>query len=676
MPPRLRKLLLITASLAVALVVLLLIAPLFVPAELYKDKVIAKIEESTGRKLEIRGDIGLRFLPHVQLNLGNAHLSNPANFGSAASNDMVALDELQLSLGFWELLQGRIAINTFYLQNPRINLARNAKGQPNWVFEPKNPQAVAEVEPATTDSTDLGNNPPRITIPAIEINNGTLSYQAAPNAEVLSLTQINARIKMPAFDDQLTIYADTRYNDALPITLDLRLNTLQSWLAGEETAYSIALTADSKLLELSAEGKASAVAEDGTAGPMAKGELRLSIESLKRLSAALNMPLLADSQSEGKISLRSMFNYQPDEANLLGTTLNVDGMAVSGSGGVNLSASRPRITAELSTADTLVMDDLLSREKPSISREQSANTASAAGWSNAPLLADTSALKTVDADVTLSLGGIKAQNITIGAVRAMAQLKNGNLAVQLPSFPLYEGSASADVTVTTLSAHSLRLHKKASLKGVAIGRLLSDAYAFDRLSGKGDMEIDLTMQGISVRDFMNSLNGSGKVALNNGAIKGFNLASILRDARSIVKSVQDKTITAQMGDSATTAQTDFSSLSGSFRSANGIINNSDFALKAPLLDVTGNGTVNLPQRSVDYRLKPKIVGSIEGENRTQETAGGVTVPLRVSGNFEQLRFTPDASGLVQDITKDPKSALKGMEQNVRGLRDDLKSLFK
>jgi hypothetical protein len=70
------------------------------------------------------------------------------------------------------------------------------------------------------------------------------------------------------------------------------------------------------------------------------------------------------------------------------------------------------------------------------------------------------------------------------------------------------------------------------------------------------------------------------------------------------------------------------------------------------------------------------VGSIEGEGRTQKTTGGLAIPMRVSGTFEQLKFTPDAQGLVQEVIKDPKGTLKNMEDNVRGLRDDVKSLFK
>lgn len=675
MGARFRKLLLFIIATVTLIVVILLAAPLFVPAGLYKDQVIAKIERSTGRELEILGDIGLRFVPRVQLNMGNVHLSNPRDFDAAAQKDMIALQQLQLSLDFTDILQGRITIDTLNLVDPVIYLGRNARGKANWVLEPETSvsnEVAAFDKPAESSKFKTG-----LSLPNIEITNGTVVYQANPQAQPVSFNKLNARIKMPSLDDQLTFYADTRLNDKLPAKAHIRLNTPAKWLDGEESEYTVEITIDEKLLKLTSNGKADAVG-DTSKGLSVKGDMRLAVTSLKELSAGLGYPMLQNTQEKGKISLRSMFNYESNQAKLLGTTLTIDETAISGSGSLNLSGARPKLTADISTADTLVLDRFLNKDKPSVSREQkvATGTESESKWSNEPLLADVSALKAMDADLKMNIGGVKAGKVTLGAMKIAALLNNGHLSATLPEFGFYGGTAATNLSIQAIGDDSLRISKNATVTNADLGKFLSDAYGFERLSGRGNLKLSVNTQGISELDFISRLGGSGTFSLQNGAIKGFNLANVVRDTQAIVKSVQDKTITADMGSTAPAAQTDFSSLNGSYTIAQGVITNPDLVLKAPLLDVAGSGTVDLPQQTVNYRLKPTIVGSIEGENRTQAIKGGLTIPVRVSGSFDQLKFTPDAENLIQEIAKDPKGTMENLEDNVRGLRDDVKSLFK
>lgn len=672
---RLRKLaFFIFAAVAVA-GVLLLAAPLFVPAGLYKDKVIAKIEQSTGRKLDIRGDIGLRFVPRVQLSMGDVHMSNPSGFTSTGQEDMISLQEFRLSLSFFDLLRGKITIHSLQLIDPVIYLARDARGKANWVFTPETKPAADTTADKTEKDAQFSHG---LNMPNMEIVNGTVIYSAKPKAEPVTFSNLNARIKMPSLEDQLTIYADTRVNDTLPANASLHVNTLAKWLANEETEYRFEMTLGDTLLKLTSEGKADPVS-DLTRGLAVRGDARLAITSIKDLSAGLGHPVLQHVEKEGKISLRSMFNYENKQARLLGTTLMIDGAAISGSGSLSLSGSRPKITADLTTNDTVVLDTFLSKPDTSISRQQESSAevkADSPKESSEPLLEDVSVLKKADVDLSVKIGGVKAQKVELGAMKIAAVLHNGTLNLTFPSFGFYGGKAASDVTIQAQGGNSLRIRKNTTITKADLGKFLQDAYGFDRLSGQGSLKMAVNTQGVSMEDFIGRLSGSGNFALQNGAIKGFNLAEVVRDARAIVKTVQEKAITEDMGSSSTPAQTDFSSLNGSYTIVQGIVTNPDLTLKAPLLNVTGSGTVNLPLQTVDYRLKPTLVGSIEGEGRVQETRGGLTIPLRVSGSFDQLKFTPDTQGIVQELVTDPKGTVEGFEDNVRGLRDDVKSLFK
>lgn len=672
--------LVITLGITLLLVLLaLFIAPQFIPADTYKNQIVARVEAATGRDMSINGPIGLRLIPSVRMTLEDVRLENPENFGGAEDEPMVALQELQISLGLFSLLQGNVVIEEFKLVEPVIALARNGRGEANWVFTPQEeadtPKDTAEPRGTSRPSGD-------IQLPNLEIVDGALRYRASADADPIGLSELNAKIQMPSLNRVMGITADTRWNGNVPVTLEAYINTPALWLDGKETGYDLTLNVDGEQAVLKAQGKASPLSPNGSHSPVVNGELHLAAASLKKLGERLDMPLLPETMpGEGKLSLRSMFSYQEPLAKLQGTTLSLDAVTVSGNGSVKLDGARPLIAADMASSNVLTLDDFMPQGEPTIRPPQNDTPQTginAQGWGNEPVMADTSALKAVDADIALSIGGIKAEKIVLGAMQIRATLKNGLLTARVPDFPFYGGTAKAGAVVQAIGDNRLSLRKDATVTNANIGQFLSDAYDFDRLAGKGNVSMDFSTRGSSVQDFVNALDGTGRFQLRNGAIRGFNLAETVREARTLVQSVKNKDFTADMRSEVAedTVKTDFAELSGSFTINSGILSNRDLSLKAPLMTVTGQGTVDIPRKTVDYRLRPTLVGSIEGEGRTQQTQGGLTIPMRVTGNFDALKFTPDASGLVEEAIKNPEGTVENLEENFKGLRDDVKSLFK
>lgn len=666
-----RKLAIIVVSTLVLAVAALLIAPQFIPADTYREQVVRRVEAATGRTMHIGGDISLRFLPRVKLTLQDVTLGNPPGFGAPADEPMIALRELQISLGFFDLLRGNVVIDRFELVEPVIRLARNARGDANWEFTPREEQPTTAA--SDTPAKKQGGFGGDLQLPNLEIRNGTLSY-TAPGAEPLSLSALNATASLPSLTRTMTLSADTTWNGTLPVTLKAAIDNPAAWMDGRETAYDVTLTGD-KLVTLTAKGKATPTAESLTA----QGQVQLAVSSLKKLGKTLDMALLPDDvKGEGKLDLRGTFDYRDPQVALNDLSLTLDGLTVTGKAGVRLGDPRPLITADLSSTDTLVLDNYIAQDKPAPSGQAKGDApAKSEGWSTEPVMADISALKAVDADIALRIGGLKYEKMTLGALAAKATLKNGTLNASIPEFAFYGGKAAANATVQATSANSLAIRKDATISNADIGQFLRDAADFDRLEGKGDLKFAISTAGVSTRDFVSRLDGNGALSLQNGAIRGFNLAETVREARALVQSVKNKDFTASLQSGTNDAvRTDFAAFSGSFTIDKGVVSNRDLNLQAPLLTVTGEGTVNLPQQSVDYRLRPTVVGSLEGEGRAQEASGELSIPMRVTGTFDALKFTPDASGLVQDAIRDPKGTVKDLEKNFKGLEKDVKSLFK
>jgi AsmA protein len=92
--------------------------------------------------------------------------------------------------------------------------------------------------------------------------------------------------------------------------------------------------------------------------------------------------------------------------------------------------------------------------------------------------------------------------------------------------------------------------------------------------------------------------------------------------------------------------------------AKGILTNNDLALKSPLLRIEGKGTVDLPQRSVNYRIDPKVVASLQGQGGSD--AAGLVVPVLVSGPWDNLSYRPDLEALVKQNLQNVGGAIGGL----------------
>ena len=85
-------------------------------------------------------------------------------------------------------------------------------------------------------------------------------------------------------------------------------------------------------------------------------------------------------------------------------------------------------------------------------------------------------------------------------------------------------------------------------------------------------------------------------------------------------------------------KTDFSELSISGVFQQGVLTSDDLLLLSPLLRVTGKGQLNLVDETIDYLVKPTIVGSLEGQGRQGlDALSGIPIPIKLTGNL----YEPD-----------------------------------
>ena len=282
-------------------------------------------------------------------------------------------------------------------------------------------------------------------------------------------------------------------------------------------------------------------------------------------------------------------------------------------------------------------------------------------WSEAPI--DLAGLGVVDADLSLSVDRLLVQAMEIGNARLRVNLRNSRLEVRLENIALYEGQGSATV-VANNRGRQPSYSVEARLTGLDAGLFLEAAAGFDKLRGTGALTINLQAAGPSQSAIMSSLDGTGNFSFADGAIVGINIAETIRNVSRLVGIGR---LAATTGEQQTT---DFSALTGSFTVTNGQVSQQDLLMLSPLLRVTGAGTVNLPAQTLDYRLQPRAVASIQGQGGERDLRG-ITVPIRLRGGFNTVSVGVDTEAVGQALLQGALSNALG-SQGTTNPRDALR----
>ncbi|MGD8449392.1 MAG: AsmA-like C-terminal region-containing protein, partial [Desulfobacterales bacterium] len=172
---------------------------------------------------------------------------------------------------------------------------------------------------------------------------------------------------------------------------------------------------------------------------------------------------------------------------------------------------------------------------------------------------------------------------------------------------------------------------------VESGPLLSDVFEKDILEGVMQADVTLGMAGDDPELLKKTLNGNGELLFNDGAIKGIDLAGMVRN-------VQAAFGLAEKSDQK--PKTDFAELKAPFTIAKGVMNTSQISLKSPLLRVVASGNADLVKKTLDFRVEPKVVGTIKGQGDEKQRSG-IMVPVLITGNFSSPKFRPDFKSVAE-----------------------------
>ena len=630
------RLIAILAGLLILIVAIIVAVPFLIPMETYKNQVVSIVKEQTGRDLRIDGDIGLSFFPNIAVSIEDVGFSNAT---WAKEKEMASMKEMRAALKLMPLFSGNVEVDSFVLVDPVIHLEVRRDGTPNWQFETA--QAAAPAQPAAGGGSDGGGaGVSGFSLGEVSIRNGRASYTNAQTGAAFAASEVNVDLALPGLDEPFLADGSLVWNGDR-IAVDLKADRPRALTEGGETPVALAIQTPKLKSDYAGTLKV-------LGGLAFQGDVKLDVTSVRELAAWAGSPMPAG-DGFGSLSLAGKASGSGDTYRFTDAQIAFDGMNATGNLTVDTGGARPNLRGNLDV-DRIDVNTYLGESAGGGSGGSGGGSGGGdEGWSTEPI--DLSGLKAVDMDFDFSTKEILFQQIKIADSALKLRLANGVLNANLSKLNLYQGAGSGTLTVNGAGA-TPQIAANFKLAGLAAEPFLTDAADFKRLQGTTALDIAVTAAGRSQRDMVSALNGNGSLKFTDGKIKGINIAQLARNVFSAA------TTGWQSGGA---QDTDFSEMGGTFTITNGILKNDDLRLLSPLIRVTGAGTANMPPKTLNYRVEPKLVASLEGQGATG-AAQGIEVPILITGSWSNPRFAPDLASMIQNRDN--------IESTIKSIRED------
>jgi AsmA protein len=641
----------VAAAVALLVIGVIIVLALF-DANDYKEGIESVVLETTGRELVIEGEIGMAVFPRLAIEVGKTRLGNGAGFGD---EPFASFEEASLSVRLLPALLSRnIQITTAELVGLQLNLAINNDGHSNWQDFLDASDAM-ESMPAENDSAAEAATG-GLDISGFDVVNSSISYVDAQAGSNVKLTDLN--IEMGGISGaQDAIHVDGFSIEALlegvaeiPTSFGLEtasvdVNTHAETISLEEV--ELALLG----LDISAVVEPFSYAGDLT--PVAVIEVdAFSLRSLMQ-RMAIEAPETTDPTAMGKVIIDATASMGSTEIALTDLTLVLDDTTFKG-----------RLSIPQGDNDTFTMD--LQADAIDLDRymapvsEQTEGTTSA----EAPVEIPAELIRLINARGSLTVATAHLSGMQFDDIKLGLATNDGRLRLHPVSAGLFGGKYNGDVRIDASESTPV-LSVNERIEGVQLGALAKAMFDQENVSGTINGSFQLSGRGSDMAAIQSDLDGEIVMELLDGAWEGTDVWYELRRARALFRQEPEPEPTLP-------ARTQFSRVSASGPVNNGVLTNDNLRADLPFMQITGNGSANFVEATVDYRLSARVSNKPEllGDDVTAKEMKDFTktvIPLRVSGSLESPTIAPDFEKLLKEELK------KEVEDKIK---DKLEDLFK
>ncbi len=188
-------------------VVAALAAPYVVPWNNYRADLESYGQKLTGRSVSIGGNVAVRLFPWPRLEAQQVAIGNPDGFSDDA---FVKADLVRVKLSLAGLFNGTLNVESVEAESPQVNLQRNASGDVNWIFVPKE---------KVTGQGLLS----RVKLDQIVVSGGIVSFDDLRNAHSTVFTGLDATLSAQTVLGPWRMKGQGKWNE-IPVGLVVTTN--------------------------------------------------------------------------------------------------------------------------------------------------------------------------------------------------------------------------------------------------------------------------------------------------------------------------------------------------------------------------------------------------------------------------------------------------------------------
>lgn len=686
---------LITIVMPVILVVGFISAMLFMDFNQYKPELAKLISDKSGYETHINGDLSIGIWP-FSLVIHDVTLKNPAGF---VVENLVEAQALQVQLSLWSLfVDKKLRLKGVEIEGAILNLVTLANGHSNWLNAQKLAQTTQRLSnvastDVTADSFKAGLRHASVSAAASSDQGGFWSFESLALHDVTIISTIYSENQ--DIVEQLTIsHLDLIAFDVVPnqpfkssLSFNLqRSDQIQSWemdglanvTVGERfkvwqfqdwsSNVRIALPPELEVpdMRFTSSGKTLLLDFAAQSWAIEKGEWLMSPATIsfdakgvwgktsqlegRVIAKALNIPRwlrhagLAPLQFVNAAALTNVngqfdFKSNATESHLRNLSLEVDGATLSG------QIWRLHNTQELGfdlDINQLDMDTyaVFQKDAKPVVAPKTKGTASQQSKPKEgvlieqtqdnntyiPLALPIETLRALNANGQLTLGKLKIWQHRFEEVDIHIRANNGQIALAPLDAKLYEGQLQSKLLLD-VSGTTPGYFWQGKIKDIALQQLLQEGWNNSQLSGKYEAFFDLKTQGVNEQLLKQNLNGVFSAAVKNGSFKGIDLNKLLATKPS---GANDSTRFEQL------------SVTGKF--TNGIYQIQKLNFDSERFKGAGFGQVDLNKAQINAQVNTLIVKP----GQDLASLKGVQVPVKLSGPLNQIRWSVDVKGLLNN----------------------------
>lgn len=586
-----KKILVILLILILVVVISIASLIVFVDPNNFRGFISNTIKDKTGYELTIEGDLRWHIWPQVSILTDSVKLSD-----HGAQKPILTADNMRLDVELMPLFSKKLEIKNVFIKSAMINITDESKGDMAKNREQSTSNNSTDQSSTTNNEKSASNW--KFAFNKFEVADSTIALQR--NDDLINFRNIN-----------LTVEQSNDKNISIDLTGNVDKNQ-------QDLYYSINANVE-----------------------MSQFPQKATIK-LNRFDYTYKGVTSSDQLFKG--NLNAVINYQKEPMQLSSQNIafSVNDNHFAGALIAKLE-SKPYIDLQLNSnkLDVASFSQQKQKSKDNVAVQQTPPVVSQVTKSSNEL----DFLNSFNAKAQLNIKQVIADKITLNNLKVDMVNNDGIATIKDIDFDFAKGHVSANGVANGKQKNTLiKLNTKAT--NIDLNTFFNQIQTAYDLEGSVNANGVLEASTLSSAKVLSSLAGNIDISVNNARLNNLNIQSIIENAAA---AYNKDAITPENQKK----YTEFHNISTSASISNGNIQLNTVNANSETLDiVNGSGRIGIMAKDLDVNLNIKMLGGWNSKSDTIAKLQKITIPLRIYGQFANLRYQLDIAKVLTEVFSD------------------------